>query len=125
MKAPKTRASVLPEVEALEVVVRRLVRDELRGLLAHLVDEETREYSSRRGHGPPGYAHRVWQAIAKRIGVKRGRWFVVTGDALDEYEAKQRASAAPAPAPPANDSTAEEWSPRAALAAAGLRRQRA
>src|SRR5271166_3618782 len=114
----------LPEAAALDATIRRVVREELRAMLGRLADDEPRDYSSRRGRGPAGYAHRDWQAIAKAIGTRRGRWWVVSRAALEAYEAsRQGATATPPLTPPANDAAAPAWSPRAALEAAGLRRQ--
>lgn len=74
-------------------------------------------YTSRRGGPrPSGYAERDWQALARRIGVRRGRWFVVTKEQLEAHEHPR------SPALAANDS--ETWSPEAALASVGLRGSR-
>jgi hypothetical protein len=100
--------------------VRALVRAELRGLLVKLLDDRPTVYSSRKGHHAPGYAEREWKALAKRLGVRRGRWWVVERSVLEAYEAQgdgkpQNDTAAPTPS---------TWSPAAALAEAGLRRAR-
>ncbi len=101
------------------------MREELRGLLARLLADEPRDYSSRRGCGPAGYADRVWKTLAKQLGVKRGRFWVVTRTQLETYEAAQRAPASSVTVPAANDTAADPaWSPSAALEAAGLRRTR-
>jgi hypothetical protein len=44
-------------------------------------------YSSRKGQGAPGYSDEAWAALAKKIGVRRGRWFYVSAERLAEYEA--------------------------------------
>jgi hypothetical protein len=55
--------------------VRAIIREELRRMFARVVSEE-RVYSSRKGHEPPGYSSDAWKALPKRIGTKRGRWYV-------------------------------------------------
>ena len=118
--------SVIPsEASGLEQVVRRAAREELLGMLARVFESPTQDYSSRRGHGPPGYSPRVWRELARAIGTKRGRWHVVTRAQLDVYEAKQGGQAPASPARAANDTAARPaWTARGALEAAGLRRSR-
>jgi hypothetical protein len=96
--------------------VKALVRAELRGLLTKLLDDRPTAYSSRRGHGPPGYAERDWKALAKRLGVRRGRWWVVERSALEAYEARRDSK-------PGNDApaTAATWTPATAATDLGLR----
>ena len=119
----RSLAPTRPEGGALEDVVRRVVREELRGMLGRLLADEPAEYSSRRGHGPPGYAAREWRALAKRIGTRRGRWYVVTRAQLEALEATRRAPAESTAPAPANDATSA-WTPAAALESVGLRRTR-
>jgi hypothetical protein len=71
-------------------------------------------YSTRAGCAPPGYSRDAWRRVARQIGTRRGRWYVVTREQLDAHERGQIAHAT------ANDAT--EWSPASALAGAGLRR---
>jgi hypothetical protein len=98
------------------------VRLVLAELLAAL--DAPKAYSSRKGHGPPGYADREWKRLAERIGVKRGRWYVVERQVFEEHEAAQ----AHHDPKPANDASppppAVPWTPAGALEAAGLRRPR-
>jgi hypothetical protein len=98
--------------------VRAIARAELRTMLAVLLADEPEHYSSRRGHAPSGYAHRAWQRIARAIGTRRGRWYVVTREQLEAYERGSNSSTPNA----AND--AEAWSPSAALESVGLRGSR-
>ena len=95
--------------------VRRVVRDELRRMLARLVDDD-RVYSTRRGCAPEGYSRDAWRDLARRIGVPRGRYWVVTQAQLAAYEAGQAA-----PPPPANDAPASTWTPADAMRDLGLR----
>ncbi len=86
----------------------------LRRLLALLTVPSM--WSTRRGHAPAGYSRREWQRIARQIGTRRGRWFVVTPEQLAAYEGRSAPAAAtpPAPSPP-------PWTPAAALADVGAR----
>jgi hypothetical protein len=83
-------------------LVRELVREELRRMFARVFAPEP--WSTRAGCAPPGYSREAWAAVAKTIGVKRGRYWVVTPEALDEHERGNR------DAQPANDS-ARPWDP--------------
>lgn len=79
---------------------RALTRGELRLIvqtLASLLGATAEGYSSRRGHGPPGYEHRRWQALAREIGTKRGRWWHVSREALTAYEATRQEPSRRAP----------------------------
>jgi hypothetical protein len=99
---------VAPSLDYAELArhVAPLVIQHLAGALA-----KPATYSSRKGHGAPGYSAREWRALAKRIGTKRGRWWTVTAEQLAAHEAPQ-----PAPA--------ERWSPEQAARDLGLRPQR-
>jgi hypothetical protein len=121
-----TMASVMPsEAPGFERVARRVAREELLRVLARVFDSPTQDYSSRRGHGPPGYSPRVWRELARAIGTKRGRWHVVTRAQLDAYEAKRGGLAPTSSARAANDTAARPaWTARGALEAAGLHRSR-
>jgi hypothetical protein len=70
-------------------VTRAELASLLREVLA-IIDGAATVYTSRRGHGPPGYEHRRWQRIAREIGTKRGRWYVVTAEQLAAREAARR-----------------------------------
>jgi len=95
--------------------VRAIVREELRALFGPLLNEE-RVYSSRRGHGPEGYSDEAWKDLARRIGTRRGRWYIVTVEQLAAHEAGDRDPK------PANDSPAPAaWHPSMAARALGLR----
>jgi hypothetical protein len=83
--------------------MRALARD-LAPLVAPLVAEQLaaalrgasgpRAYSSRKGMGPPGYAADTWRALSQRIGIRRGRWWVVTSEQLEAHERAERAASA-------------------------------
>jgi hypothetical protein len=95
--------------------VREIVRDEVRRLLGRMFTDE-RTYSTRAGCGPEGYSRDPWRDLARRIGRKRGRYFVVTAAELDAHERGDRDPK------PANDAPAPEpWHPRMAARALGLR----
>lgn len=96
--------------------VRALVRDELRRAFARVADDRT--YSTRANCAPPGYSRDAWRALAHRIGVRRGRYYVVSADQLAAYE---RGEHEPKPAAPANDAPARPWHPGMSAEAAGLR----
>jgi hypothetical protein len=100
--------------------VRRLVREELRALLARLADDVV--YSTRAGCAPTGYARDAWRQIAHRIGVRRGRYWIVTAQQLAAHEQRQTTPAA-TPTTPANDDAAP-WRPEQAAVAMGLRASR-
>jgi hypothetical protein len=101
--------STAPEdVEA----IRALVRAELRSILGPILEDKPATYSTRRGEWPPGYSRDAWRNIARRIGTRRGRWWVVSADALAAYERGERAQAA---------AETPAWSPTSALASVGLR----
>jgi hypothetical protein len=99
--------------------VRAIVREEHRRLLlqmAALLGGDPSGYSSRKGHGPPGYSAEKWKSIARQIGVKRGRWHYVTADALARHESGQ----SNIPPPP----SLEPWDPLQNIEDARLRRSR-
>jgi len=75
--------------ELTEQRVRAIVREELRRMFGRLLSDD-RIYSSRASHGPVGYSREAWRQLAKRIGVKRGRWWIVTHEQLEAYEQRQR-----------------------------------
>jgi hypothetical protein len=77
-------------------------------------------YSTRKGEGPPGYAHRAWQKVAPTIpgAARRGRWWIVAAGALAAWEAGQSPPSVSVSLPP----QAQAWSPEGALASIGLRR---
>jgi hypothetical protein len=85
-------------------------------VLKHLLALVTKpaSYSSRRGCGPEGYSDCEWKALAKKIGVQRGRWYYVAPERLDAYEKRD----IPAPASMAQTPL---WTPEIALRKAGLR----
>ena len=95
-----------------EAGVRALVRDEVRSVLRELLgrlDASAEGFSSRKGCGPVGYSDERWKTIARQIGVRRGRWFFVSKEALAAYEARGGAKAS-ADAP-ANDAPVSTWHP--------------
>ena len=98
------------EEQSQRSTIRRIVREELRGLLARLVTDE-RSYSTRPGCWPEGYSRDTWRSLARRIGVRRGRWYVVTHAQLEAHERGEPAPVTPRPS--------TSWSP--AEAADGLR----
>lgn len=71
--------------------LRALVREELRTILGAALAQKPAVYSSRRGRGPEGMSEDRWKALAPTIpgAVKRGRWWVVSRDAFEAYEASQ------------------------------------
>jgi hypothetical protein len=77
------------------------------------------EWSSRKGHGPPGYAQKTWRTLTRRIGVKRGRWWYVSNAALEAHERGE--------GPSANErveldqDAGEPWDPYKAIREAGIR----
>jgi hypothetical protein len=87
-------------------VTRAELASLLREVLA-IIDGAETVYTSRRGHGPPGYEHRRWQRIARAIGTKRGRWYVVTAEQLAAYEAARRPTE-PAPPPVSEPATSSD-----------------
>ncbi|HEY6461079.1 MAG TPA: hypothetical protein VIY73_13035, partial [Polyangiaceae bacterium] len=74
-----------------------------------------KEYSSRAGCAPAGYSREAWRDLARRIGVKRGRYFYVSAAELDTHERGQREPK------PANDAPPSTWTPAVAANAMGLR----
>ena len=95
--------------------VRQIIREELRALFGRVFGDE-RTFSTRKGESPPGYSRDAWRDLARRIGVKRGRWYYVSAEALDAYERGDR------DVKPSNDSApASGWSPADAARALGLR----
>lgn len=98
-----------------ERAVRALVRDELRRMLARLVADD-RVYSTREGCAPPGYSRDAWRSLARRLGVRRGRYWYVSAEQLEAYERGDR------DAKPANDpAPARPWHPSMAAEARGMR----
>jgi hypothetical protein len=83
-------------------------------MLAKALSGAPTEYSTRKGHAPPGYSREAWKTLARTIGTKRGRWYFVDAATLAEYEAPTTA--------PTSPPLARAWSPREGLGAAGLRR---
>jgi hypothetical protein len=102
--------------------VRIVVREELRSMLARLLDVEPPFSTHRDGPRPDGWGLRPWQRVAPTIpgARRRGRYVVVPRDAFDRWERGTAVQAAPA----ANDTVASTWTPTAALRAAGLRGSR-
>ena len=100
-----------PDLEARVAVLERKL-----AAIGEALGVRPAGYSDRKGCGPAGYADRKWKALAKRIGVRRGRWFYVSAEQLAAHEAKQ----APAPVE-VSPAPAAPWNPRKALEAAGLR----
>jgi hypothetical protein len=98
--------------------VRAIARDEIRQMLGRLLADEPATYSTRAGQAPPGYSRDVWRAVARAIGTRRGRWWVVTRAQLAAHERAQGTAATSAE----NDS--EPWTPAAALRSIGLRASR-
>ena len=94
--------------------VRALIRDELRRLLGRLVEDDC-VYSTRNGCAPPGYSRDTWRCLARRIGVKRGRYYVVTAEHLAAHERGETVK-------PANDPQPSTWTPADAAEAVGLRK---
>jgi hypothetical protein len=80
-------------------------------------------YSTRRGFEPPEYMGRParWKQDAPTIpgAVKLGRWWSVSRAAYAAWVEKHSVTTSAPAVAPANDAPA--WSPRAALAAVGLR----
>jgi hypothetical protein len=102
--------------------LRALVRDEVRSVLLGLattLGAPSEDYSSRRGHGPPGYERRAWQNIARAIGVRRGRWWHVSREALAAYEARREAPPAPAAVPAPVDTSSAALARRLGLRIVG------
>jgi hypothetical protein len=79
-------------------------------------------YSTRAGEALPGYPRDEWRRVARAIGTKRGRWWVVTVEVLEEHERRVSLGAVHSDTP-ANDA-GPEWSPSAALASVDLPRSR-
>jgi hypothetical protein len=97
--------------------VREIVRDELRRMFSRVFSDE-RTYSTRAGCAPEGYSRDAWRDLARRIGVKRGRYYVVSADELRAHERGEH----PVKQEPANDAPAPAaWHPRDAARALGLR----
>ncbi len=121
-RRPRRARTELPP-ELLEELADRAAAIVLERLLGALRPASPPVYSTRRGHGPPGYADREWKRIARIIGARRGRWWYVTAEELQAFE---RRSSAPAPAtssarPVANDAA---WTPDDTLRELGLRSTR-
>lgn len=104
----------LREVRRIARAVAPLLVAQLAAALMGAADRTT-VYSSRRGHGPPGYADDAWRALARQIGTRRGRWYVVTADALAAHEAGGHRH-------PIAGATPTTWDPVASLEAARARR---
>jgi hypothetical protein len=92
--------------------IREIVRSELRLMFGRLVADD-RTYSTRAGCGPAGYSRDAWRDLARRIGRRRGRFWIVTRDELDKYERRE-------PQPVATE-PASAWSPAAAARSMHLR----
>ncbi len=96
--------------------LRAVIRDELRSLLARLVDAVPPYATHRDGPRPDGWGLRAWQRVAPTItgAVRRGRYVYVARSAYEEWRAGPILT-------PTSAQSAEQWSPSAALSAAGLR----
>jgi hypothetical protein len=109
---PQTRCSTRLAPRDIDAIARRMLVL-LAGALAGSLGRE-RNYSTRRGHAPPGFSDENWKVVAPTIpgAVKRGRWWTVSVEALAAHEGRQ---AAPAPKPESY------WSPEMAATELGLR----
>jgi len=96
-------------------------RAEVRTIFAAVASPKPSFYSTRRGHAPAGYPDERWKAVAPTIpgAVRRGRWVVISREAVEAFEAAQLAPSTPAATP--MEAAASSWSPGAALARAKLR----
>lgn len=79
----------------------------------------TATYSTREGCAPDGYSRDAWRALARRIGVRRGRYWYVSQSQLDAHERRRDEHDHHDQQAPAND--ADAWTPADSAAAAGHR----
>jgi hypothetical protein len=93
--------------------VRAIIRAEWHSFLARAFNDQT--FSTRAGCAPPGYARDAWRALARKIGCKRGRYWVVRAEQLALYEQRDRGSISNAP-------PATVWNALASVEAARARR---
>lgn len=106
----EVRAKIAMACELLAAAARDLDEHEKR-----TERNERQFFTTRRGEGPPGFSHRCWRALAKSIpGARRhGRWFVVSVEAFDRWmDSRGQGQGCP--------TVTSKWSPRAALAEAGI-----
>jgi hypothetical protein len=73
-------------------------------------------FSTRRGYEAPGYGRDEWRRVAHQIGVRRGRYFVVTQAQLEAFERGKRD-----PKPPNDRLAPATWTPAVAADELGLR----
>jgi hypothetical protein len=112
-----------PLVAAIELDVRRIVREEFRAMLGRLVDTRPDAYTTRRGHEPPGWAAERWRETAPTIpgAHKPGRWWVVPVASYEAWVARQNSSPTPGAAPATTTATPRPWHPRMSAEAMGWR----
>ena len=96
--------------------VREIVRDELRRMFGRVLGADDRTYSTRAGCSPDGYSRDAWRDLARRIGRRRGRYWVVTSQELDTHERGERD-----PKQSNDRSATSTWSPAVAARSLGLR----
>jgi hypothetical protein len=126
----KRAALAMLDPSSLELLVEALVPLVAARLAAALTRSSTAVvYTTRKGQGPAGYPHRAWQRLAPSIpgAVRRGRWWVVSAEALEAWERAQTTTAqttSSVPAPATSAVRLTTWSPEEAMASVGLRRSK-
>lgn len=122
-RARRAQSHRLPDLDIDRTQLARelapLVLAEITRLAKHANEPKT--YNTRAGGQPPGWSIRTWQKIAPTIpgAAKRGRWYVVTAEALAAWERQE-----PNDRADNGNSGHARWSPDAALRNAQLRASR-
>jgi hypothetical protein len=121
LKKHDKRSTPLAERDVRRIAreaAREAAREEIARVLGRALDVASEKvFSSRKGHGAPGYSDEENKRIAQAIGTPRGRWWVYTQRDLDAYEQRNR-DPKPANVEP---TTVRPWHPSESVDEAGLR----